>query len=226
MPGARRGVSFAFKHVVDRMAAIGGLAATSPLLLLIAVAIKLDDGGPPFFRQQRLGLGGRRFRVWKFRTMRPDADRFLNDAGRVVGGNRITRVGRVLRLFSLDELPQLINVARGEMSLVGPRPALPEHLSRYTDEQRRRLLVRPGITGLAQIAGRNKVPWSLRIQHDLDYIDRWSLWLDVKILLATVGVVARREGLVLDRNPEEVDDLGASPASPPMDRSFGEDESG
>lgn len=195
------------KHACDRVAAALLLVAASPVLLAIAVAIKLDDGGPVLFRHERLGVGGQRFILWKFRTMIPDADRLLDTRGRVVGGDRVTRVGRFLRLYSLDELPQLVNVLRGEMSIVGPRPALPEHLHRYTAEQRGRLAVRPGLTGLAQIGGRNRLPWSQRIALDLEYIRRRSLWLDLRIVLATFGVVLRREGVVLDRNPEDVDDL-------------------
>ena len=202
------------KHSFDRILSFLALVAATPLLVVIAIAIKVDDGGPVIFRQERLGLKGRRFVLWKFRTMVPDADRYLDERGRVVGGNRITSVGRFLRVYGLDELPQLVNVLRGEMSLVGPRPALPEHLDRYTGEQRRRLSVRPGITGLAQIAGRNRLPWSHRIEQDLEYIRRPSLWLDLKILAVTVGVVLSGQGVVLDRNPDEADDLRPKGGSP------------
>jgi lipopolysaccharide/colanic/teichoic acid biosynthesis glycosyltransferase len=138
--------------------------------------------------------------------MRLDADSMLEPDGRALV-NRITGVGRLLRFLSLDELPQLVNILRGEMSFVGPRPVLVEHWQRYTDRQRLRFDMRPGITGLAQVSGRNTLPWSRRIELDLHYIEYFSLWLDCRILARTVRAVALREGVVLDRNPEEVDDL-------------------
>lgn len=136
-----------------------------------------------------------------------DADRLLDRRGRVGAIPRVTRIGRFLRATSLDELPQLFNILRGEMSFIGPRPGLPEHYARYSDEQRRRYAVRPGITGLAQVNGRNTLPWSQRIRWDLHYIDNYSLWLDLRILLRTIHVVVTGKGVVLDRNPDQVDDL-------------------
>jgi lipopolysaccharide/colanic/teichoic acid biosynthesis glycosyltransferase len=118
-------------------------------------------------------------------------------------------VGPLLRNLSLDELPQLINILKGEMSIIGPRPTLPEHLDRYTDEQKRRLDMRPGVTGLAQVNGRNMLKWSARIEYDVQYIDTFSLWNDFKILLKTAKVVVLRQGIAKDRNPEQVDDLAA-----------------
>jgi lipopolysaccharide/colanic/teichoic acid biosynthesis glycosyltransferase len=197
------------KYMFDKLIAATMLLALSPFFLLIAIAIKLDDRGPVFFRQERLGVDGSLFRIWKFRTLIVDADRLLEPDGSVKV-DRSTRVGRVLRFLSLDELPQLLNILNGDMSIVGPRPALPEHLQRYTCAQRGRLAMRPGVTGLAQINGRNTLKWSRRIEYDLEYIRTFSLLQDLMILINTVKVVLLREGVAADRNPEQVDDL-ASP---------------
>jgi lipopolysaccharide/colanic/teichoic acid biosynthesis glycosyltransferase len=149
------------------------------------VAIKLDDGGPVFYRQRRVGLQGREFELLKLRTMEVDAE--ARGAGFAVneGDPRITRVGRVLRRLSLDELPQLWNVVRGDMSLIGPRPTLAYQVERYTARQRRRLEVKPGITGWAQIHGRARLPWSDRIELDVWYVEHRSPLLDLKILART-----------------------------------------
>lgn len=174
-----------------------------PLLVLLAVplglavaAIKLEDGGAAFFRQQRVGLNGKPFCVWKLRTMtetRIDPqvpDRLTHD------DPRITHVGRVLRSLGIDELPQLLNVLLGEMSLVGPRPTLAYQVREYTSFQRRRLEAKPGITGLAVVSGRNALPWENRIKLDVYYVDHWSLGLDIRILLRTLWrVLIIREGL-------------------------------
>jgi len=175
------------------------LAFLSPLFLVVALAILLDDGRPVFFRQERVGRGGKRFRVFKFRTMVPDAE----SKGLFTHENdpRITRVGRILRRWSLDELPQLLNVLLGQMSLVGPRPTLPYQTEKYTERQKRRLLVRPGITGLAQVKGRNALSWPEKIELDLQYVDRMSLWLDLKIILMTVPALFKRKTLY--KSPEE-----------------------
>jgi len=204
----RWSLAVAVKYAVDRTVALMAVVLISPLWALIAVAVKLEDGGPVFFCQERLGLCGQTFRIWKFRSMVPDADRLLDASGGIGGANRITRVGRILRRLSLDELPQLINILRGDMSIVGPRPTLPKDWDRYTPEQKNRFAMRPGITGLSQVRGRNGLPWSKRIEYDLEYIERYSLWLDLTILLRTFRVVVSQEGFVMDRNPEQVDDLG------------------
>ena len=200
----------AVKHAGDRVAAGVLLLLLSPAFAVIGLLVWLEDGRPIFFRQDRVGRYGRRFLIWKFRTMVVDADRLLDKEGRVHGDGRITRAGRFLRLTSLDELPQLINVIRGEMSFIGPRPGLKEHYDRYTAAQRRRYDMRPGVTGLAQVNGRNTLPWSRRIAYDLEYIREFSLWRDAKILAKTIAVVATGKNLVLDRNPELVDDLPPS----------------
>ncbi len=193
------------KDAGDRLAALLALAALSPLLLGIALAVKLSSRGPVLYRQVRCGLNGRRFTLFKFRTMVADADRRLGEVAHLneIEGPafksrhdpRITWVGRLLRRFSLDELPQLVNVLVGHMSLVGPRPPIPEEVERYEHWQRRRLSMRPGLTGLWQVSGRAALgdfdDW---IALDLAYIDQWSLWLDLKILLKTVPAVLSARG--------------------------------
>jgi lipopolysaccharide/colanic/teichoic acid biosynthesis glycosyltransferase len=172
-------------RALDAAGASVGLALASPLLAAAAAAIKLDDGGPVLYRQRRVGRHGVEFDLLKLRTMEVGAER--RGAGFAVneGDPRITRVGRVLRRLSLDELPQLWNVVRGDMSLVGPRPTLAYQVERYTPRQRRRLDVKPGITGWAQIHGRARLPWSERIELDLWYLEHRSPWLDLKILART-----------------------------------------
>jgi lipopolysaccharide/colanic/teichoic acid biosynthesis glycosyltransferase len=172
-------------RTLDAAGAALGLAVTSPLLAAAAVAIKLEDGGPVFYRQRRVGLDGQEFELLKLRTMEVGAER--RGAGWAVnrGDPRITRVGRVLRRLSIDELPQLWNVLRGDMSLIGPRPTLAYQVETYTPRQRRRLEVKPGVTGWAQIHGRAKLPWEERIELDVWYVDHRSPWLDLKILFRT-----------------------------------------
>jgi lipopolysaccharide/colanic/teichoic acid biosynthesis glycosyltransferase len=172
-------------RLVDTALASGALALSAPLLGLAALGIKLDDGGPVLYRQRRVGKDGRDFELLKLRTMVVDAER--QGAGFAVnrGDPRITRVGRVLRKLSLDELPQLWNVVRGDMSLVGPRPTLRYQVERYDERQRRRLEVKPGITGWAQIHGRAALPWAERIELDVWYVEHRSGWLDLKILART-----------------------------------------
>jgi lipopolysaccharide/colanic/teichoic acid biosynthesis glycosyltransferase len=172
-------------RALDAAGAGLALAASSPLLGLAALAIKLEDRGPVLYRQRRIGLNGEEFDLVKLRTMVVGAER--QGAGWAVneGDARITRVGRLLRRLSLDELPQLWNVVRGEMSLVGPRPTLAYQVERYTPRQRRRLEVRPGITGWAQIHGRARLPWEERIELDVWYVDHRSPRLDLQILLRT-----------------------------------------
>jgi lipopolysaccharide/colanic/teichoic acid biosynthesis glycosyltransferase len=172
-------------RVLDVAAGATALALTSPVLAAAALAIKLEDGGPIFYRQRRVGHVGAEFELLKLRTMEVGAER--TGAGFAVneGDPRITRVGRVLRRLSIDEIPQLWNVVRGEMSLVGPRPTLAYQVERYTPRQRRRLEVKPGITGWAQIHGRARLPWEDRIELDVWYVEHRSPWLDLKILART-----------------------------------------
>jgi lipopolysaccharide/colanic/teichoic acid biosynthesis glycosyltransferase len=169
----------------DTLTAALGLAVTSPLLAASAVAVKLEDGGPVLYRQVRVGKDGEDFELLKLRTMVVDAEKkgagFAVDAG----DSRITRVGRLLRRASVDELPQLWNVLRGEMSLIGPRPTLRYQVEQYTDHERRRLDVRPGLTGWAQVNGRATLPWAERIELDIWYVEHRSALVDLKILLKT-----------------------------------------
>ncbi len=206
-PVSHRKLQISIKYCLDRVFGALLSLAFAMLFLPISLAIKIEDGGPVFFRQKRPGLHGRPFYIWKFRTMVPNADALLEGQRVNPDINRVTKAGKVLRYMSLDELPQIINIVSGEMSFIGPRPALWEHMSRYTEEQKKRFLMKPGITGLAQVNGRNLLKWSKRIEYDLQYIEHYSLWLDLKILFRTVKVVLLREGIVLDRNPEQVDDL-------------------
>ena len=172
-------------RVLDAATAAVGLAVASPALAAAAIAIKLQDGGPVLYRQRRVGLDGEEFELLKLRTMVVGAEG--RGAGYAVneGDPRITRVGRLLRRLSLDEVPQLWNVVRGEMSIIGPRPTLAYQVEGYTPRQRRRLEVKPGITGWAQIHGRARLPWEDRIELDVWYVENRSPWLDLKILART-----------------------------------------
>jgi lipopolysaccharide/colanic/teichoic acid biosynthesis glycosyltransferase len=171
------------------------LLVASPLLALAVVAIRLESRGPVFYRQQRVGRDGESFELWKLRTMVPGAESMGAGIYIVEGDTRITRVGRLLRRFSLDELPNLINVMRGEMAIVGPRPTVQEQVDRYTERQRRRLEVKPGITGWAQINGRASLPWPDRIELDVWYVEHRSLRLDLRILTKTARMLATGHGL-------------------------------
>ncbi|MEW6179272.1 MAG: sugar transferase [Chloroflexota bacterium] len=180
------------KRLFDLVITLLGMTVALPLMGVIALIIYLKEGRPVLFRQPRPGLGGKIFTLYKFRTMRNAVDRYGNP---LPDGERLTPLGRFLRSTSLDELPELFNVLRGEMSLVGPRPLLVEYLPRYTPEQARRHEVLPGITGWAQINGRNALTWEEKFRLDVWYVDHWSLWLDIKILALTLWKVLRREGI-------------------------------
>lgn len=188
----RTGLAATLKRLFDLSAATLGLVALAPLMLLLAVWIRLTMGPPVLFRQVRPGIHGRPFVMYKFRTMldlRDEQGNLLPDE------QRLTPFGRLLRSASLDELPELFNVLKGDMSLVGPRPLLTEYLDRYTPEQSRRHEVKPGITGWAQINGRNAISWGEKFRLDVWYVDNWSIWLDLKILFITLVKVLRREGI-------------------------------
>jgi lipopolysaccharide/colanic/teichoic acid biosynthesis glycosyltransferase len=175
----------ALNRALDITGAAVGLALASPVLAASAIAIKLEDGGPVLYRQRRVGRHGEEFDLLKLRTMIVDAQKHGAGWGVDRDDPRITRAGRVLRRLSLDELPQLWNVLHGEMSLVGPRPTLAYQVERYTSRQRRRLEVRPGITGWAQVNGRARLQWSDRIELDVWYVENRSPWVDLKILART-----------------------------------------
>lgn len=205
-PVEHRIVRSTTKRAIDVLLAGTGLAVLWPALLLIAVSIVLDSGWPPFHLQERVGLNGRRFRMWKYRTMVRGADGLkaqlahLNEAPfpafKVRDDPRITRVGRALRRTSADELPQLWNVLKGDMSLVGPRPPLAAEVEHYDERARRRLSVRPGITCFWQVEDRhaNGATFAAWVERDLAYIDRWSLWLDLVLLYRTACVVLKLTG--------------------------------
>ncbi|MDQ1711874.1 MAG: hypothetical protein QOE45_1324 [Frankiaceae bacterium] len=193
-----------FKAVYDRALALAILVVASPLLLAVAAAVGLTSRGPVFFSQERVGQNGRTFRIWKFRSMtadaeerRPDLEARNESEGalfKVRRDPRATPVGRLLRRFSIDELPQLWNVVRGDMSLVGPRPPLPSEVAAYASDARRRLLVKPGLTGLWQVSGRADLTWEETVRLDLHYVENWSVALDFMILWKTVGAVLHGRG--------------------------------
>jgi lipopolysaccharide/colanic/teichoic acid biosynthesis glycosyltransferase len=185
-------------RALDLLVASLALALASPLLALAAILIKLESRGPVFYRQRRVGRGGEPFELWKLRTMVPGAESMGAGIYVVEGDPRITRTGRLLRRLSLDELPNLINVLRGEMAIVGPRPTVQEQVDRYNDRQRRRLEVKPGITGWAQVTGRTSLPWPERIELDVWYVEHRSLRLDLRILARTIRMLATGHGLYSD----------------------------
>lgn len=182
----------ASKRTFDLLAAVLLLLISSPVMLILAVLVRLLHGAPVFFGQQRPGYKGKPFLIYKFRSMTaargPDGSLLPDEA-------RLTRFGRFLRASSLDELPEFFNVLRGEMSLVGPRPLLMQYLQRYSPEQARRHDVLPGITGWAQVNGRNALNWDEKFRLDVWYVDHWSFWLDIKILIMTIWKALKREGI-------------------------------
>jgi lipopolysaccharide/colanic/teichoic acid biosynthesis glycosyltransferase len=196
------------KRIMDVGFAIVGLTIFAPVLLVSAIAIKVGSRGPVFFRLRVAGLRGRGFDQWKLRTMmhgaRDSGDRFETSSS----DPRITRVGHFLRRWSIDELPQLRNVLRGEMSIVGPRPAFFEIASNYSAEQARRLAMRPGLTGLAQVQGRNLLTWAERVELDIFYVEHYSLWLDCEIMARTIPVLFQGEGVYGKDGRVHVQDLG------------------
>ncbi len=199
-----KGAELVVKRTMDILLSMMMLILTFPILFLIAVLIKVDSPGPIFFRQLRCGQNGRRFFVYKFRSMVSDAEARLEELKhknemtgpvfKITNDPRLTRVGRFLRRTSLDEFPQFWNVLKGDMSLVGPRPPIPKEVKQYEPWQRRRLSMKPGITCIWQVSGRNKIGFEDWMKLDLQYIDRWSLWMDCKILLMTVNAVLKQTG--------------------------------
>jgi len=193
------------KAFIDRTLAVLALILLIPVLALIALAVRLDSPGAAVFRQVRVGQGCRRFTMYKFRTMHAGAEQLQDDLAalniheggtlfKIPADPRITRVGAFLRRFSLDELPQLVNIARGEMSLVGPRPPVPAEVRLYPPDAFRRFIVRPGLTGLWQVGGRSKLDEAESARLDMHYVEHWSPWLDARIVARTVGVVLSGEG--------------------------------
>jgi exopolysaccharide biosynthesis polyprenyl glycosylphosphotransferase len=192
------------KRVFDVVGSLGVMLLISPVLLATAIAIKLHDGGPVVFRQTRIGRDGRPFSCLKFRSMVTDAEALRADLDvnherssvlfKMVNDPRVTRPGKLIRRLSIDELPQLWNVLRGQMSLVGPRPPLPHEAARYGSDMRRRLRVRPGMTGLWQVSGRSDLSWDETVRLDLFYVDNWSMVQDLNILMRTVSAVLGSRG--------------------------------
>jgi len=185
-------MSKAAKRVIDVLISGLGLIILTPVIFVVALLIFMSMGRPVLFTQERPGKDGRIFRLIKFRTMTNERDA---EGNLLPDEQRLTPLGRFLRSTSLDELPELFNVLRGDMSLVGPRPLLPQYLDRYTPEQARRHEVKPGITGWAQVNGRNAITWEEKFTLDVWYVDNWSLWLDIKILALTLIKVFKREGI-------------------------------
>lgn len=176
------------KTVTDRIFALSLLLLLTPVLLFVGIIIKMDSKGPIIFKQNRPGKDKRIFTIYKFRTMNID-----NKSNSDI--NRITKIGKILRKTSLDEFPQLINILKGEMSFIGPRPLLVEYLDVYNDEEMRRHEIRPGITGLAQVNGRNSIKWEEKFRYDIYYLENMSLLLDLKIILKTIKIIITRYGV-------------------------------
>jgi|SRR5699024_122677 len=203
-----RKLNLFLKGLIDFFGSLIGLITTSPLLFIIAISIKLNSKGPVFFKQERLGKDGQIFKIIKFRTMVVNAEK-IGDGLTVKDNNdvRITKVGKILRNTSLDELPQLINVITGKMSLVGPRPPVPyfpySNYWQYPIWAKQRFEMKPGITGLAQVTVRNSVSWDERIQVDNRYIDKFNLWLDIKIVFQTLFKIFKSENIYMGENNQQ-----------------------
>jgi lipopolysaccharide/colanic/teichoic acid biosynthesis glycosyltransferase len=187
------------KEIFDKIVSFVTLIVLLPIFLVVALLIKIDSKGPVFFLQERVGKGGKIFKTFKFRTMIAGADEKTKGICVDEGSQYITKMGKFLRRSGIDELAQVINVLKGDMSLVGPRPTLEYQIKKYNNFQKKRLLMKPGITSWALIHGRNKLTWSERIRLDVWYVEHWSFWLDIKILFKTVWVVARGEGLYAEK---------------------------
>lgn len=183
------------KRAIDFLGSFLGLIVLSPLFLILIILIKIDSRGPIFFRYERVGKNSKSFKPFKFRTMIEGAINKGLKYNIAKNDDRTTKIGCFLRKWGIDELPQLINVLLGEMSLVGPRPTFRYQVEKYNEFQRKRLLVKPGITGLAVINGRNSLNWEQRIKYDVWYVENWSLWLDFKILFKTLFLIFKQEGV-------------------------------
>jgi lipopolysaccharide/colanic/teichoic acid biosynthesis glycosyltransferase len=199
------------KRALDVAVSGGSIAVLWPAMVAIGAAVRLESKGPALFVQDRVGQDGEVFCIYKFRTMAEGSEK--GDVVVTEGDVRVTRLGKLLRRTSLDELPQLLNILKGEMSVVGPRPTLGYQVDQYDETQRRRLEVPPGVTGWAQIHGRNELPWPRRIELDVWYVDHWSFWLDVKILIRTVPVVLGGSKVYGDRSNFDMFSSGSGPGS-------------
>jgi lipopolysaccharide/colanic/teichoic acid biosynthesis glycosyltransferase len=202
-----RQIQLGVKRVLDLLVAACGLVLLLPFFVLMGILIKLDSPGPVFFRLRVAGRDGNGFDQWKFRTMDEDARQKAHPFETSATDPRITRVGRFLRRWSLDELPQLWNVVQGQMSLIGPRPTFLEIATEYSSLEAGRLLMRPGLTGLAQVHGRNLLPWPERVALDIEYIEHYSLWMDCRILIRTIPAVLLGKGVYGDDGRVRMHDL-------------------
>lgn len=203
-----RSFAFGVKRVFDFVVSLLMIIVASPIMLIVAILVKISSPGNIVFQQERMGKGQKRFKIYKFRTMKnPPEGTYSVDGvlhkpnGEILEPSitRVTKIGKFLRKTSLDELMQLFNILNGTMSFVGPRPTLPYQVEKYTEDQKRRFDVRPGVTGWAQVNGRNNLTWAEKIRYDLEYVDNFSLLLDLKILFKTVGVVFKKEGINLEK---------------------------
>jgi sugar transferase EpsL len=202
------------KRLFDIISSVAGLIVISPLLVVLAVLVRLKLGSPILFRQQRPGLGGKAFVIYKFRTMTDQRDASGN---LLPDEQRLPAFGRFLRSMSFDELPELLNVLKGDMSIVGPRPLMMKYLERYSPQQARRHEVKPGITGWAQINGRNTISWEDKFKLDVWYVDNWTFWLDMKIILKSVWMVVAKEGII-QQGRATMDEFMGTPQNDAVER--------
>ena len=204
----KRTMRMMLKIIFDEFISALLIIALSPLLILIALLIRIDSKGSSVFSQERIGKEGSIFILYKFRTMKVGAE--IETIGKYItsGEDQLTKMGRLLRRWALDELPQLFNVIKGDMSIVGPRPALPYQVEKYNEHQRKRLLVKPGLTGWAQVNGRNKLTWPERIEYDVWYVENWSLWLDFKIIIKTIPALLNKEFAFADESTQTDEIVG------------------
>ncbi|MGU8294520.1 sugar transferase [Clostridium perfringens] len=187
-----KNIQYFIKRTFDIIAALGGLIVFSPIIIVVAILVRVKLGSPILFTQNRVGKNNKIFKMMKFRTMKDGVDKY---GDLLPDSERLTNFGKILRSTSLDELPELINILKGDMSLIGPRPLLVEYLPLYSEEQKRRHDVLPGLTGWAQINGRNAISWGEKFKLDVFYVDNWSIWLDIKIFFLTFFKLFKRDGI-------------------------------
>ncbi|PWX19590.1 sugar transferase [Clostridium perfringens] len=187
-----KNIQYFIKRTFDIVAALGGLIIFSPIIIVVAILVRVNLGSPILFTQDRVGKNNKIFKMMKFRTMKDGFDKYGN---LLPDSERLTNFGKILRSTSLDELPELVNILKGDMSLIGPRPLLVEYLPLYSEEQKRRHNVLPGLTGWAQINGRNSISWGEKFKLDVYYVNNWSIWLDIKIFFLTFSKLFRRDGI-------------------------------
>jgi len=201
-----------FKRVLDVTLSLLSLILFSPILVVIAIAVRLSSKGPVIFKQQRVGRHGKPFTFYKFRTMKMDVDAF-GPSPKTSDDPRLTKVGKLLREYSLDELPQLFNVFKGDMSIVGPRPLYVSQMAEWNEEEKKRLLVRPGVTGLSQIKGGASLTQEDKAKLEVEYVENRSFWLDIKIILLTFGVIFGKKGVYEKRYSEKEQTRGEKESS-------------